>query len=81
VRREIDQTNYHLRNTATDLTIPKPKREFLEKSLNIAALCSGINSKTKQNWPSRFIHLNQFLDNDILPNYLYISYVHSRCEY
>jgi hypothetical protein len=33
VRREIDQTNYHLQNTATDLTIPKPKREFLKKSL------------------------------------------------
>ena len=32
VRREIDQTNYHLRNTATDLTLPKPKREFLKKS-------------------------------------------------
>ncbi len=32
VRREIDQTNYHLRNTATDLTIPQPKREFLKKS-------------------------------------------------
>ena len=33
VRREIDQTNYHLRNTATDLTIPKPKREFLKRNL------------------------------------------------
>ena len=32
VRREIDQTNYHLRNTATDLSLPKPKREFLKKS-------------------------------------------------
>ena len=32
VRREIDQTNYHLRNTATNLTIPQPKREFLKKS-------------------------------------------------
>ena len=32
VRREIDQTNSHLRSTATDLTIPKPKREFLKKS-------------------------------------------------
>jgi hypothetical protein len=31
VRREIDETNNHLRNTATDLTIPKPKREFLKK--------------------------------------------------
>ena len=30
--REIDQTNYHLRNTATDLSLPKPKREFLKKS-------------------------------------------------
>ena len=32
VRREIGQTNYNLRNTATDLTLPKPKREFLKKS-------------------------------------------------
>ena len=32
VRREIDQTNYHLRNTGTDLSLPKPKREFLKKS-------------------------------------------------
>ena len=32
VRREIDQTNYYLRNTATDLSLPKPKREFLKKS-------------------------------------------------
>ncbi len=69
--REIDQTNYHLRNTATDLTIPQPKREFLKKSFKY--ICSGINSQTKQNWPSRLIRLNQLLDNDIvLPNYLYI---------
>ena len=32
VRREVDQSNYHLRNTVTDLTLPKPKREFLKKS-------------------------------------------------
>ena len=32
VRREIDQTNYYLRNTVSDLTLPKPKREFLKKS-------------------------------------------------
>ncbi len=30
---EIDQTNYHLRNTATDLTIPKPKQKFLKKRI------------------------------------------------
>ena len=27
-----DQTDYHLRNNATDLTLPKPKREFLRRS-------------------------------------------------
>ena len=32
VRRNVDQTNYHLRNTATDLTLPKPKREFLKRN-------------------------------------------------
>ena len=32
VGREMDQTNYNLRNTATDLTLPKPKREFFKKS-------------------------------------------------
>ena len=37
VRREIDQTNDHLRNTATDLTLPKPKREFLKKSFKYSS--------------------------------------------
>ena len=37
VRREIDQTNYHLRNTAIDLTLAKPKREFLKKSFKYSA--------------------------------------------
>ena len=31
-RRNVDQTDYHLRNSATDLTLPKPKREFLKRS-------------------------------------------------
>ena len=31
-RRNTSQTNYHLRNSATDLTVPKPKREFLKRS-------------------------------------------------
>ena len=30
VRRETDQTNYDLLSTATDLTLPKPKREYLQ---------------------------------------------------
>ncbi len=46
--------------------------QLLKKVLNIAALSSGINSQTKQNWPSRLIRLNQLLDNDMLLNYLYI---------
>ena len=32
VRRNADQTNYHLRNSATDLSLPKPKREFLKRN-------------------------------------------------
>ena len=32
VRRNVDQTDYHLKNSATDLTLPKPKREFLKSS-------------------------------------------------
>ena len=34
VRWSVDQlqTDYHLRNSAADLTLPKPKREFLKRS-------------------------------------------------
>ena len=28
----VDQTDYHLRDSATDLRLPKPKREFLKRS-------------------------------------------------
>ena len=34
IKRNIRQTNYHLRNSQTDLALPKPKREFLKKSFN-----------------------------------------------
>jgi len=56
VRRNVDQTDYHLRNSATDLTLPKPKREFLKRSfkysgamlwnqlLNEAKLAESIHS-------------------------------------
>ena len=49
VRREIDQTNYHLRNTPTDLTIPKPKREFLKKRFkyNGAMLWNQLPNEAK----------------------------------
>ena len=33
VRRNVDQTDQHVRNSATDLTLPKPKREFLKKKV------------------------------------------------
>ncbi len=48
VRREIDQTNYHLRNTATDLTIPKPKREFLKKSFKYSGAINALESTPKR---------------------------------
>ena len=32
VRRNVDQTDYHLRNSATDLTPPKSKRAFLKRT-------------------------------------------------
>ena len=39
VRRNVNETDYHLRNSATDLTLPRPKREQ----------CFGTNSQMKQN--------------------------------
>ena len=45
VRREIDQTNYHLRNTATDLTLPKPKRECLKTSFKYNGAELSIEGK------------------------------------
>ena len=38
VRRNVDQTDYHLRNSATNLTLPKPKREFLERSFKYSGV-------------------------------------------
>ena len=32
VRKNADQTDYYLRNSATDLTLPKPNRQFLKRS-------------------------------------------------
>ena len=60
VRRNADQTDYHLRNSATNLTLPKPKREFLKRSfkysgamlwnqlLNEAKLAESIYSFNKR---------------------------------
>ena len=35
VRRNVDQTNYHLHNTATDLTLPKPK--FVKRTFEFSS--------------------------------------------
>ena len=49
VRRNVEQTNYHLRNSATDLTLPKPKREFLKRSFKYsgAMLWNQLPNETK----------------------------------
>jgi len=49
VRRNVDQTDYHLRNSATDLTLPKPKKEFLKRSLKYsgAMLWNQLPNETK----------------------------------
>ena len=49
VRRNVDQTDYHLRNSATDLTLPKPKREFLKPNFKYsgAMLWNQLPNETK----------------------------------
>ena len=50
VRRNVDQTDYHTRNNATDLTLPKPKREFLERGFKYssAMLWNQLPNEAKQ---------------------------------
>ena len=50
VRRNVDQTDYHLRNSATDLTLPEPKRQFLKRSFKYsgAMLWNQLPSEAKQ---------------------------------
>ena len=49
VRRNVDQTNYHPGNTATDLTLPQPKREFVRISFKFsdAMLWNQLPNETK----------------------------------
>ena len=50
VKRNVDQTDYHLRNSATDLTLPTPKREFPKRSFKYsgAMLWNQFSNKAKQ---------------------------------
>ena len=49
MRGNVDQTNYHLRNTDTDLTLPKPKRDFLKTSFKFsgAMLWNQLSNEAK----------------------------------
>ncbi|XP_044182006.1 uncharacterized protein LOC122962827 [Acropora millepora] len=49
VKRNVDQTDYHLRNSATALTLPKPKREFLKRSFKYsgAMLWNQLSNEAK----------------------------------
>ena len=54
LRNSLD---HHLRNSATDLTLPKPKREFLKRSFKYSGECFGTNSQMKQKKRKPYIHL------------------------
>ena len=49
IRRNHMQTNYDLRNSPTDLALPKPKREFLKKSFKYsgAKVWNSLSIDTK----------------------------------
>ncbi len=47
--------NYNLRNTNTDIPLPKPRREFLKKVLNIVGQSFGTAFLGKQKRHNLFI--------------------------
>ena len=49
MRRNVDQTKYYLRNTDTDLTLSKPKRDFLKRSFKFsgAMLWNQLSNEAK----------------------------------
>ena len=49
VRKNADQTDYHLRHNATDLTLAKPKREVLKRSFKYSSvmLWNQLSNKAK----------------------------------
>ena len=50
IDRSISQKNYNLRNFQTDLTLPRPKREFLKRSFKYsgAYLWNNLSLEAKQ---------------------------------
>ena len=55
LRRNVDQTDHHFRNIATDLTLPKPRIEFLKRSFNYsgAMLRLKLTYIVCQDWTGR----------------------------
>ena len=48
ISRNILLNNYNLRNSQTDLTLPKPNREFLKRSFKYAYLWNNLPLEAKQ---------------------------------
>ena len=57
VRRNVDQTDYHLGNSATDLTLPKPKREFLKRSFKYSGAMLWNQLPSEAKLADQYIHL------------------------
>jgi len=52
----VDQTDYHLRNSATDLTLSKPKTEFPQKSFKYSG-AQLLNQLPNEAKPAESIYL------------------------
>ena len=77
VRRSVSQNTCNIRNNTTDLTLLKPKREFLKRTRNIAALCFGISSPMKRKRQIHFICLKIILGLSwITPLFLVLIYIY-----
>ena len=61
VRRNVDQTDYHLRNSATDLTTPKPKREFLERCFKYSGAMLWNQLPSKANLAESIHSFNKYI--------------------
>ena len=65
MRKNSLQTDYDLRNSHTDLALPKQRREFLKKGLSTVMLNFGIAFRSKQRKRNQFT-LSKFCKTIIL---------------
>ena len=61
VRGNADQSDYHLRNSATDLILPKPKREFLKRSFNYSGVMLRNQLPNEAKLAESIYSINQFI--------------------